>query len=258
MANERLRAALQRRGVTVEAAALAADVDPKTVHRWLGGRVPHPQHRYAVAKLTHEDEEFLWPGAARASDTDARDAAAELVRAYAYRSDVEPAQWWRLISGATSQIDLLGYTLYFLPQQHPEFVPTLREKCGSGCRLRIAVASPDSAHVRYRDEEEHEEITLVARIRTTLRALEPLRGCGGLELRYQDVPLYNSVFRFDDEMLVTPHLYGTPGHSAPLMHLRRLGPGGLFARFAGHFDKVWEHSVPVPEWVCPNAGIAVR
>jgi hypothetical protein len=112
--------------------------------------------------------------------------------------------------------------------------------------------------VRYRDEEEHEEITLVARIRTTLRALEPLRGCGSLELRYQDVPLYNSVFRFDDEMFVTPHLYGTPGHSAPLMHLRRLGPGGLFARFAGHFDKVWEHSVPVPEWVCPSPGIAVR
>jgi hypothetical protein len=31
------------------------------------------------------------------------------------------------------------------------------------------------------------------------------------QLRYQDVPLYNSVFRFDDEMFVTPHLYGTQG-----------------------------------------------
>jgi hypothetical protein len=41
--------------------------------------------------------------------------------------------------------------------------------------------------------------------------LEPLRGCDGLELRYQDVPLYDSVFRFDDEMFVTPHLYGTQG-----------------------------------------------
>jgi hypothetical protein len=249
MANERLRAALQRTGVTVEAAALAADVDPKTVHRWLGGRVPHPRHRYAVARLTHEDEEFLWPGATRPSVTaDTGDPAAELVRAYTYRSDVEPARWWRLIASATRQIDLLGYTLYFLPQQHPQFIPTLQEKCSSGCRLRIAIASPESVHVRYRDEEEHEEITLLARIRTTLRAVEPLRSCDGLELRYQDVPLYNSVFRFDDEMFVTPHLYGTPGHSAPLIHLRRLGSDGLFARFAGHFDKVWDHSVVVPEW----------
>jgi hypothetical protein len=96
--------------------------------------------------------------------------------------------------------------------------------------------------VRYRDEEEGEEITLVARVRTTLRDLEPVRGCDGLELRYQDAPLYNSVFRFDDEMFVTPHLYGTPGHAAPLLHLRRLGPAGLFARFEGHFDRVWERS----------------
>ncbi|OLB77090.1 MAG: hypothetical protein AUI14_17235 [Actinobacteria bacterium 13_2_20CM_2_71_6] len=65
------------------------------------------------------------------------------------------------------------------------------------------------------------------------------------ELRLQDVPLYNSVFRFDDDMFVTPHLYATPGASAPLLHLRKLGTGGLFSRFADHFDAIWATTTPL-------------
>jgi hypothetical protein len=64
----------------------------------------------------------------------------------------------------------------------------------------------------------------------------------GFELRYQDIPLYNSVFRFDDEMLVTPHLMATPGSQAPMLHLRRLSSDGVFSRFAGHFETVWAAS----------------
>ncbi len=90
-------------------------------------------------------------------------------------------------------------------------------------------------------------MTLVVRIQTTMKYFRPLLNCPGFELRYQDVPLYNSVFRFDDEMLVTPHLYATPGSSAPLLHLRRLGPNGLFSRFAGHFEGIWADTEPVPD-----------
>lgn len=246
MANERLRAVMDRAGLTIEGLARDADVDPKTVQRWLGGRVPHARHRWAVAERVDENEEFLWPGARR-RQTDALGAAAELVAAYPYRTDVEPRRWWDLITGAQAQIDLLGYTLYFLPQQHPDLVPVLTDKCKSGCRIRLMVASPGSASLRRRDEEEHEPITLLARLQTSLRAFQPLLTCGGAELRYQDAPLYNSVFRFDDEMFVTPHLYATPGHAAPLLHLRRLGPSGLFSRFAGHFEGIWADSTPATE-----------
>jgi hypothetical protein len=71
--------------------------------------------------------------------------------------------------------------------------------------------------------------------------------CPGVEIRFQDSPLYNSVFRFDDQMLVTPHLYGTQGSAAPLLHLRRLGPNGLFSRFAAHFEAIWAHTTPIRE-----------
>lgn len=52
--------------------------------------------------------------------------------------------------------------------------------------------------------------------------------------------MYNSVFRFDEDMLVTPHMYGTPGYRAPLLHVRRLTSGGIFDAFASHFERVWE------------------
>ena len=117
-------------------------------------------------------------------------------------------------------------------------------KCAAGCRVAAATGHPDSQHVAYRDVEEGTPLTLAIRIRTTLTAWRGILDCPGLELRFQDVPLYNSIFRFYDEMFVTPHLYATIGSQAPLLHLRRLGPGGLFDRFASHFDGVWVASIP--------------
>jgi hypothetical protein len=243
VANERLREAMSAADVSVETLARSTDVDPKTVQRWIAGRIPHPRHRWAVVEQLHEAEGYLWPNAQQGSA--AMDASAEVIGAYPHRSQVDAGRWWRLISAATSQIDLLGYTLYFLPQQHPQLVPTLVGKCDRGARIRLVIADPSSEHVRERDEEEQEPITLVARIKSSLRAFAPLLQCPGAELRFQDVPLYNSLFRCDDEMFVTPMLYATPGHSAPLLHLRRLRPDGLFSRFESHFGSVWDASTPV-------------
>ena len=107
-------------------------------------------------------------------------------------------------------------------------------------------AEPDQRHGSPYVVEEQDPITLSARIETSLRAFRPLvDACSGAELRYQNAPLYSSVFRFDDEMLVTPHLYATPGNRAPLPHLRRLGPNGLFSRFASHFEAIWATATDV-------------
>ena len=246
MGNERLAAGVTRVGLTSEQIARRRGVDPKTVQRWMVGRTPHPRHRYALAQLLEENEEFLWPEVRRRA-AGALGSAAEVVSAYPHRTDLNADRWWDLFQGAGAQIDLLGYTLYFLPHQHPDLVDLLVEKSEQGCRVRIALADPDSEHVRRRDEEEHEAITLVPRIRSTLGAFEPLLRCENADLRFQDAPLYNSVFRFDDQMLVTPHLYGTPGRSAPLLHLRRLGPSGIFSRFSAHFEGIWSDSRPIDQ-----------
>jgi hypothetical protein len=246
MNNERLRVALDRAGLTNEAVARSAGVDPKTVQRWLAGRIPHPRHRWAVAAQVEEDEEYLWPAARRSSHSSGG-ATAEIIAAYAYRSELDTRRWWDLFTRAERQIDLLGYTLYFLPQQHPTLADLLREKVEQGCRIRVGLADPMSANVQARDVEEHQPITLVARIQSTLVWLEPVLGFDGIEARFQDAPLYSSIFRFDDQMLVTPHLFATPGHSAPMLHIKSLGANGLFSRFAAHFEGIWADSRPIGE-----------
>lgn len=243
MANERLRAAMERRRTTVAELATAVEVDPKTVGRWLGGRVPHPRHRWRVSKILQEDEAFLWPGVQRRLGD--MIPTSEVVAAYPFRSKVPTALWWDLITCSRRQIDLLGYTLYFLPLEHPRLVQTLEEKCADGCSVRAVIADPESPHVAGRDAEEDLALTLIVRIKTALKYFEPLFGRPGFEMRFQDLPLYNSVFRFDDNMFVTPHLYATPGAAAPLLHLRRLGEEGIFSRFAEHFDHVWATTIPL-------------
>ncbi len=173
--------------------------------------------------------------------------AAEVAGAYAYRSDLDVRRWWNMFDNAQRQIDLLGYTLYFLPQQHPALAELLQRKAKDSCRIRIVLADPASANVQARDLEERQAITLVARIESTLQWLEPLLDCDSIEARFQEAALYSSIFRFDDQMLVTPHLYATPGHAAPLLHLKRLGPNGLFSRFAAHFEGIWADTRPVRE-----------
>ncbi len=64
MANQRLRDALLRNGMTTEDAAGRAGVDPKTVERWITtGRTPYPKHRHKIATLLREAESYLWPDA---------------------------------------------------------------------------------------------------------------------------------------------------------------------------------------------------
>ncbi|MDA8044255.1 MAG: hypothetical protein M0Z30_03300 [Actinomycetota bacterium] len=58
--------------------------------------------------------------------------------------------------------------------------------------------------------------------------------------------MYNSVIRADDEVLVTPHLYGLKGYKAPLMLLRRVHDDGIFDNMTSHFDRVWAGATPMP------------
>ncbi|WP_240805529.1 hypothetical protein [Streptomyces sp. A1547] len=56
-----------------------------------------------------------------------------------------------------------------------------------------------------------------------------------------------SVFRFDDEMIVTPILARRVGHDSPLMHLRRCQADGMFDRFAAHVEELWSRGRDIRE-----------
>lgn len=67
--NDALRAAMNDAGATVESLAERAQVDPKTVARWLSpGRIPHARHRAAAADALGRDIRDLWPDTSRRRD----------------------------------------------------------------------------------------------------------------------------------------------------------------------------------------------
>ncbi|HWI66369.1 MAG TPA: hypothetical protein VNT75_31450 [Symbiobacteriaceae bacterium] len=66
-------------------------------------------------------------------------------------------------------------------------------------------------------------------------------------------PLYCSIYRFDAEMMVTPHLYGTKGDAAPLLWFKQT-PDGLFDKYQQHFEQVWERARKLPHLQDKRAG----
>ena len=95
---------------------------------------------------------------------------------------------------------------------------------------------------------------LPGRIHSTVGHLEPLFGNIGVEIRYHYVPLYNALYRFDDQMLVTPYLYRLHGYQHHLLHLKRLGPAGIFESYAQQFEAIWAEARPVLDSVKPTTG----
>lgn len=80
MANERLRAALEQAGLIPDQLASLADVDVKTVNRWLAGQtMPHARHRARVAQALGAPEHELWP---RAAQDEVGDLRREIIGAW--------------------------------------------------------------------------------------------------------------------------------------------------------------------------------
>ncbi len=246
MENDRLQRMMVASKVRVIDIVEATGVDPKTVQRWLKGRIPHPRHRQAMSSLLNIREDVLWPSAISKRRVNSSQSD-EVVSAYPHRADVPADEWWQLFLQAKHHIDLLGYAISFLPEQHPKLIPLLKEKSKASCKIRIALADPTCKHVLERDEEEQLGGTLPDTIRSSIYLFRELWGCEGIEICYHDTPLYNSLFRFDDEMFVTPHLYGLHGSKAPLIHLHCLGSYGIFANFAAHFEAVWAAATSIEQ-----------
>lgn len=241
--NDRLRTAMLRAGVDAADLAEAVGVDTKTVTRWLGGRVPHHRSRVLVAERLGETEANLWP-TARPDQSPGSASTAEVIGAWAHRSEVPTDLWLALLDGTRERIDLMGYAFPFLFELAPQVTATLIRKCEAGVRLRVAVADPDCQHVIERDGLEQLNGTLPGRIRLALMWLAKVADAPRASVGLHRVHLYNSIFRFDDQMVVTPHLFRAHGYQHPTLHLRRLSPHGIFESFAEQFQQVWDTTQP--------------
>lgn len=230
--------------VTNERLAATCGVDVKTVGRWINneGRIPHPNHRRSVADALGVDESVLWPDGVKQTIKTGPDR--EVVAVYPRRASAPTSVWRKLITAAGQRLIFAGYTSYFVWIEHPNLAAALRRKAEAGAQVRFLLGEVDGEVTRHRGQVEDVPMTVGTRIRSSLAELDQLRDEPGVEVRHSEGHIAMSVFIFDDDMLVMPHLANVLGHDSPMMHLRRQQDDGMFDRFASHVDWLWNDARP--------------
>jgi hypothetical protein len=237
-----LRQAIFGANMTERDVAARMEVDPKTVRRWLEGRLPYRRHRWDLARILSVDETELWPElrAVRA----AKSKPNEVTAIYPHRSSVTGDGWRELLESAERAIDILVYSGLFLAE-NPMLLRILVRKAEAHVPIRVALGDPTSPHVAERGLEEQIGEAMAAKIRNALVLYRPLASLVGVELRLHRTVLYNSIYRVDGQMLVNQHAYGIPAAHAPVYHLRKTEGGEMFQCYLDSFERVWSQASPV-------------
>lgn len=229
-------------------------------YRWLSGDVrslPYAHHcrileamfpGWTAEQLFAPYEEVKFAPAREATgaaqkpepSTPAAGFPTELVAYYPHRAEVANSLWMDLLAGASKSIDLFANASLFLPEDNPDSIGILKEKAASGTRVRILLADPNDPAMDLRGREERLFEAIPARIKMALAYYRPLVDVEGVEFRTHGTALYNSIFRYDDQMLINQHVYGTYGYMAPIMHLRRSPGADLFDMYMKSFELVWQ------------------
>jgi transcriptional regulator with XRE-family HTH domain len=239
--NEPLRRFLLQAGLREDDVAARLGVDPKTVRRWLDGRVPYPHNRAAIADLLGVEEADLWPGAS--GTLSARVRPDELDKVYPHRSAVPRDVWVRFFSSAECEIGILAYSALFLAEDR-EILYLLAEKGRAGVNIRIALGNPESSHVATGGEEDIGD-AVPAKIRKALALYRSVADPENVEIRLHQAVLYNSIYRADDQLIVNQHAYGISAAHSPVFCLRDTGGGEMAALYRDSFESVWTGAIPL-------------
>ncbi len=241
--NERLRGSLASAQLRTADVAERIGVDPKTVERWITkGRLPHRTHRVAVAQALGVDEAYIWPEVLAEKVTQSA-SVAELLELHPSRAAVPHAVWQQLIGSTREALDVLTYAGTFLFEQH-DICEVLRQKSAQGVRCRFLIGDETSDTVQRRAVEEGTPGGLEGRIQLHRRYLRHVATLPGVEIRTHDTTLYNSLFRFDQDLMVNGHAYGEPAGHSPVLHLRRVPGGRVWDHYMRSFETVWAGAEP--------------
>jgi transcriptional regulator with XRE-family HTH domain len=234
--NESLRQALLRAGLREDDVAAQLGVDPKTVRRWLTGRVPYPSSRAALANLVGANEADLWPDAG--GPLTSRTRPEELAAVYPHRWAIPRDVWKRFFESAEHEISILAYSALFLAED-AGMLAIIADRACSGVRVRLALGDPESAAVAQRGQEEGIDDAMAAKVRNALTLYRAALMVENVEIRLHDTVLYNSLYRADDQLFVNQHVYGAPAAQAPVFCLHVSKSNGMATACLGGFERVW-------------------
>jgi hypothetical protein len=237
--NEALRRAMLRARLSEEDVAARLQVDPKTVRRWLEGRVPYLRHRWVLTGLLDADEADLWPEV-RAAIV-ARSRPADLKAVYPNRQAMPRQAWQSLFRSAKNEIGILARSGLIIAKE-PGVLGLLADRAGAGARVRICLRSPGAPVVAGTGEGTGD--AGAAEIREALALFGVLRE-NGAEIRLHRAVLYNSIYRADEQLLVTQHVFGTLGEREPILYLRSAANGDMATTYLDVFERIWVVALPV-------------
>ncbi|GAA1881991.1 helix-turn-helix domain-containing protein [Actinomadura bangladeshensis] len=235
--NDLLRRALEEARLTEDDVAKRLDVDPKTVRRWLSGRIPYPRHRATLCALLNHTADDLWPQLSAPRPLP-EPPGAQILATYPHRWAVPRAVWQRHFASARHDIGILAYAGLFLAEDQG-VMRTIADKARDGVAVRILLGNPDGPRISERGADEGVGDSLAAKIRNALVLYEPLRDLDNVEIRLHDTVLYNSIYRADNDLLINSHAYGIPASHSPVLHLRSTQPTDMATTYQQSFDRVW-------------------
>jgi transcriptional regulator with XRE-family HTH domain len=237
--NEPLRQALLRARLREDDVAARLGVDPKTVRRWLNGRLPYAHNRAAIAGLVGVGEADLWPTAG--GPLALRPRPEELGTVYPHRWAIPRDVWVRLFGSAEHEIAILAYSALFLAED-AGILRILTDRGRAGVMVRIALGDPRAPNVTERGEEEGIGDAMAAKIRNALMLYRPLGAVENIEIRLHRTVLYNSIYRADDRLLVNQHTYGISAAQAPVFCLSNADSGDMAVLYLESFERMWAGS----------------
>ena len=236
--NDTLRCALADARLTELDVSTALSVDPKTVERWIAGRMPQRRHRWRLADLVGRHEVELWPGLAGEVTH-----CPEIRSSYPHRGAVPRETWHRIFAAAEQEIEMLVYSGLFLAED-VEFVRILADRARAGVRVRVLLGDPGSPSVAARGMEEGIAEAMPAKVRNALVHYRPLLGVDGAEIRLHATVLYNSLYLADGDLFVNTHIHGVPAAHAPVLHVRIGDESDLVTTYLDSFERLWDTATP--------------
>lgn len=228
--NEPLCHALIRAGLGEEDVAAGLQVDPKTVRRWMEGRVPYRRYRWALAAMLHVSYADLWPQFSGERRPD------EVIAVYPQRDQIPGHAWLRFFGSASREIAILACSGMFLADL-PGMLGILRRRAEAGVQMRICLRDPQASSrhpAGANDDGSQKDL-----IRASLALYGPLDECGNVQIRLHRAEMYNRICIADDQLLVTQSAYGIEAGRQAVLHLRRADESDLVGTYLDAFDRIF-------------------
>ena len=230
--NETLCRALTRAALSEIDVAARLEVDPKTVRCWMDGRLPYLRHRLALCALLGVSQDDLWPQLRR--DGSWPD---EVGAVYPHLDAVPHEVWLHMLGSARHEVDILA-CVELLTADGLVMKALLASRIRQGVRVRICIGEQGTPSSRAIDAVQAERGTTCLG-EAALALVSELRSLGSVTVRVYEGILYNTICRADNELLAAQHAYGIDPGRGPVILLNNVGPAGMFAAYAGSFDRVW-------------------